>query len=95
VISGKIGKDVFDESYKTGEAPEMIVARRGVQQISDAAVIWEIINRIVAANPRQAEQYAQGKDSLFGFFIGQIMKETDGRANPNVAGDLLRKRLGH
>ena len=95
VINGKIGKEVFDESYRTGEAPEAIVERRGVQQVSDPAMLWEVINRVVAGNPRQAEQYAQGKDSLFGFFIGAIMKETDGRANPVVAGELLRKRLGH
>jgi aspartyl-tRNA(Asn)/glutamyl-tRNA(Gln) amidotransferase subunit B len=95
VISGKIGKEVFDESYFTGEAPEAIVEKRGVQQLSEPSVLWEVINRVVAANPRQAEQYAQGKDSLFGFFIGAIMKETNGRANPVVAGELLRKRLGH
>ncbi len=95
VISGKIGKEVFDQSYTTGEAPEAIVEARGVQQLSEPAVLWDVINRVVAANPRQAEQYAQGKDSLFGFFIGAIMKESDGRANPVVAGELLRKRLGH
>ena len=94
VISGKTGKEVFEESYRTGEAPEAIVVRRGVQQLSDQAALWDVINRVVAANPRQAEQYTLGKDSLFGFFIGAIMKETDGRANPIVTGELLRKRLG-
>lgn len=94
VISGKIGKEIFEESYRTGEAPEQIVARRGVQQISDTPTLWEIVNRVVAANPRQAEQYALGKDSLFGFFVGAVMKETSGRANPIVTNDLLHKRLG-
>ena len=94
-ISGKIGKDVFAESYRTGEAPAAIIERRGVQQISDTAVLWEIINRVVAANPKQAEAYTVGgKDGLFGFFVGQVMKETQGRANPVITSDLLHKRLG-
>jgi len=94
-ISGKIGKDVFEDSFRTGDAPAVIVERRGLQQISDTAVLWEIINRIVAANPKQAEAYTVGgKDGLFGFFVGQVMKETQGRANPVITSDLLRKRLG-
>jgi len=94
-ISGKIGKDVFEDSFRTGEPPAAIVERRGLQQISDTAALWEIINRIVAANPKQAEAYTVGgKDGLFGFFVGQVMKETQGRANPVIASDLLHKRLG-
>ncbi|HEU4731710.1 MAG TPA: Asp-tRNA(Asn)/Glu-tRNA(Gln) amidotransferase subunit GatB [Kofleriaceae bacterium] len=94
-ISGKIGKEVFEESFRTGEPPGSIVERRGLQQISDTAVLWEIINRIVAANPKQAEAYTVGgKDGLFGFFVGQVMKETQGRANPVITSDLLHKRLG-
>ncbi len=93
-ISGKIGKEIFEESYRTGEAPAAIVERRGVQQISDEPALWEIIDRVVGANPKQAESYAAGKDSLFGFFVGQVMKETQGRANPVMVSDLLRKRLG-
>ncbi|MBA3542366.1 MAG: Asp-tRNA(Asn)/Glu-tRNA(Gln) amidotransferase subunit GatB [Deltaproteobacteria bacterium] len=93
-ISGKIGKEIFDESYRTGEAPAAIVERRGVQQISDEPQLWEIIDRVVGSNPKQAEGYAAGKDSLFGFFVGQVMKETSGRANPVMTSELLRKRLG-
>jgi aspartyl-tRNA(Asn)/glutamyl-tRNA(Gln) amidotransferase subunit B len=94
-ISGKIGKDVFEESFRTGEAPAAIIERRGLQQISDQAALWEIINRVVAANPKQAEAYTiGGKDGLFGFFVGQVMKETQGRANPVITSDLLHKRLG-
>ena len=92
--SGKIGKEVFEESFRTGEAPGAIVERRGVQQISDVPTLWEVINRVVATNVKQAEAYTGGKDSLFAFFVGQVMKETQGRANPAVAADLLRKRLG-
>jgi aspartyl-tRNA(Asn)/glutamyl-tRNA(Gln) amidotransferase subunit B len=93
-ISGKIGKEIFEESYKTGEAPGRIVERRGVRQISDEAVLWEIVDKVVTANPKQAAEYAGGKDGLFGFFVGQVMKQTQGRANPVVTSDLLRKRLG-
>ncbi|HEX2685523.1 MAG TPA: Asp-tRNA(Asn)/Glu-tRNA(Gln) amidotransferase subunit GatB [Kofleriaceae bacterium] len=94
-ISGKIGKEIFEESYRTGEAPEAILAHSGREQISDTASLWEIINRVVAAHPRQAEAYTLGgKDGLFGFFVGQVMKETQGRANPTIASDLLHKRLG-
>jgi aspartyl-tRNA(Asn)/glutamyl-tRNA(Gln) amidotransferase subunit B len=94
VISGKIGKDIFAESYKTGEAPLAIVDRKGVRQISDEAALWEIVDKVVKANPKQAEAFAAGKDSLFGFFVGAVMKETQGRANPVVANELLHKRLG-
>jgi aspartyl-tRNA(Asn)/glutamyl-tRNA(Gln) amidotransferase subunit B len=94
-ISGKIGKQVFAECFRTGEAPSVMVERSGKQQISDTAVLWEIINRVVAANPKQAEAYTVGgKDGLFGFFVGQVMKETQGRANPAITTDLLHKRLG-
>jgi aspartyl-tRNA(Asn)/glutamyl-tRNA(Gln) amidotransferase subunit B len=93
-ISGKIGKEVFEESFKTGEAPGAIVERRGVQQISDEAALYEVVDNVVTANPKQAEAYAAGKDGLFGFFVGQVMKATDGRANPVITSDLLRKRLG-
>jgi len=93
-ISGKIGKEVFAESYKTGESPTSIVERKDLKQISDEAQLWEIVDRIVSANPKQANDYASGKDGLFGFFVGQVMKETKGRANPVVTNDLLHKRLG-
>ncbi|HEX4416342.1 MAG TPA: Asp-tRNA(Asn)/Glu-tRNA(Gln) amidotransferase subunit GatB [Kofleriaceae bacterium] len=94
-ISGKIGKDVFEESFRTGDAPDTIIERRGLRQISDVATLWEVINRVVGANPKQAEAYTVGgKDGLFGFFVGQVMKETQGRANPVITSDLLHKRLG-
>lgn len=93
-ISGKIGKEIFAESYKTGEAPAAIVDRKGVRQISDEAALWEIVEKVVAANPKQAEDFAKGKDTLFGFFVGQVMKATQGRANPVITNDLLHKRLG-
>jgi aspartyl-tRNA(Asn)/glutamyl-tRNA(Gln) amidotransferase subunit B len=93
-ISGKIAKEVFEESYRTGEAPLAIVDRRGVRQISDEAALWEIVDRVVGENPKQVQSYLGGKDTVFGFFVGQVMKETQGRANPGLTGELLRKRLG-
>jgi aspartyl-tRNA(Asn)/glutamyl-tRNA(Gln) amidotransferase subunit B len=93
-ISGKIGKEIFEESYRTGEAPLAIVERRGVQQISDEATLGPIVDKVVESNAKQAKDYAAGKDGLFGFFVGQVMKATQGRANPVVANDLLRKKLG-
>ena len=93
-ISGKIGKEIFEESYKTGGAPLDIVDKRGVRQISDEATLAPIIDKVVDGNPKQAEGYRGGKDQLFGFFVGQVMKETQGRANPGVASDLLKKKLG-
>ncbi len=93
-ISGKIGKEVFAESYKSGEPPSRIVETKGLQQISDEPQLWEIIDGIVTANAKQAEAYAAGKDGLFGFFVGQVMKLTGGRANPVMTTDLLHKRLG-
>jgi aspartyl-tRNA(Asn)/glutamyl-tRNA(Gln) amidotransferase subunit B len=93
-ISGKIGKEIFEASYKTGESPRALVERKGVQQISDEAQLWEIVERVVSANQKQADAYKSGKDGLFGFFVGQVMKETQGRANPVITSDLLHKRLG-
>ncbi len=93
-ISGKIGKEVFAEAYKTGEPPAAIVERRGVQQISDEAALWAIVEKVVSASPKQTADYQSGKDGLFGYFVGQVMKESQGRANPVISTELLRKRLG-
>jgi aspartyl-tRNA(Asn)/glutamyl-tRNA(Gln) amidotransferase subunit B len=93
-ISGKIGKDVFAECYRTGEAPRAIVERAGLQQVSDEATLGPIVDRVIAANPKQAAAFRAGKDGLFGFFVGAVMKETHGRANPVITSDLLHKRLG-
>jgi len=94
VISGKIGKEVFEESYRTGEEPSAIVERRGVQMISDEGLLTAIIEGVVSRNPKQTAEYQSGKDGLFGFFVGQVMKASQGRANPVMTTELLRKRLG-
>ncbi len=92
-ISGKIGKEIFEESYRTGEAPKTIVERRGVTQISDEATLVPLIEQVIIANPKQVEGYRGGKESLFSFFVGQVMKATQGRANPVVTAELLKARL--
>lgn len=93
-ISGKIGKEVFEEAFAKGEEPGAIVERRGVQQISDEATLAAVVEEVVAASPKQTAEYQGGKDSLFGYFVGQVMKKTQGRANPVITTDLLKKRLG-
>lgn len=93
VISGKIAKAVFDEMWSTGGDPLSIVEEKGLKQISDRNYLSKIVNNVVSANPKQAEEYKSGKDKMFGFFVGKIMKETEGRANPNIINDLLIEAL--
>lgn len=92
-ISGKIAKSVFDEMVNTGKTPVQIVAEQGLTQISDEAPILAAIDAVLAANADKVAQYRGGKDKLFGFFVGQIMKATQGKANPQKLNDLLRSRL--
>jgi len=92
-ISGKIAKDVFGEMYKTGDRPEEIVKEKGWVQILDGGEIEGVIDRIVAANPKLVEDYRSGKEKLFGYFVGEVMKATKGKANPQLLNDLLRKKL--
>ncbi len=92
-ISGKIAKTVFDEMYKTGKKPAAIVEEKGLVQVSDTGDIEKIIDEILAANPGQVEDYRGGKEKLFGFFVGQVMKASKGKANPSVVNELLLKKL--
>jgi len=92
-ISGKIAKEVFEAMWAgEGEADEIIEAR-GLKQITDAGSVEAIIAEVVAANPQQLEQYRAGKQKLFGFFVGQVMKATGGKANPALVNELLKKHL--
>jgi len=93
-ISGKIAKDVFGEMYKTGDRPEKIVKEKGWVQILDGGEIEGVIDRIMAANPKLVEDYRGGKEKLFGYFVGEVMKATKGKANPKLLNDLLKKKLG-
>ena len=93
VISGKIAKEVFDEMLKTKEHPKTIVDRKGLVQISDTAAIGKIIDDILAKNPAQREQFRNGKEQLLGFFVGETMKATKGKANPKIVNEILKKKL--
>ena len=92
-ISGKIAKDVLDEVWQSGEDVAKIIEGQGMQQISDEGELEKIIDKILAENTSQVEAYKSGKDKLFGFFVGQVMKATQGKANPNLANKLLKNKL--
>ncbi len=92
-ISGKIAKTVFEEMYKTGKEPAQIVEEKGLVQVSDTGAIEKIIDEVLAANPDNVEQYRGGKEKLFGFFVGQVMKASKGKANPALVNELLKKKL--
>jgi aspartyl-tRNA(Asn)/glutamyl-tRNA(Gln) amidotransferase subunit B len=92
-ISGRIAKDVFEVMFETGKDAEAIVEEKGLRQVSDTGEIEKIIDEVIAANPGQVEQYRGGKDKLIGFFVGQVMKATGGKANPGVVNKLLKPKL--
>jgi aspartyl-tRNA(Asn)/glutamyl-tRNA(Gln) amidotransferase subunit B len=91
-ISGRIAKDVFAEMIETGEAPATIVERKGLRQVSDAGAIEEAVDAALAANPAQVAQY-RNNPKVLGFFVGQVMKATQGKANPALVNEKLRKKL--
>ena len=93
VISGKQGKDVLVEMCATGKGAASIVEQRGLVQVSDASAIDPIIDEVIAASPQQLAQYRAGKETLFGFFVGQVMKASKGKANPKVVNERLREKL--
>jgi aspartyl-tRNA(Asn)/glutamyl-tRNA(Gln) amidotransferase subunit B len=92
-ISGKIAKTVFEEMFESGQEPDKIVEDKGLKQVSDRGSIEPIIDEIIAANPESVEAYRAGKDKLFGFFVGQIMKKTGGKASPQMVNEILKEKL--
>ncbi len=92
-ISGKIAKEVFESMWAGEGGADEIIEARGLKQITDTGAIDVIIDEVIAANPSQLEQYRSGKDKLFGFFVGQVMKKTQGKANPAQVNERLRARL--
>ncbi|HML77186.1 Asp-tRNA(Asn)/Glu-tRNA(Gln) amidotransferase subunit GatB [Geobacter sulfurreducens] len=92
-ISGKIAKTVFDEMWQSDKTPEAIVEEKGLVQVSDTGEIEKIIDEIMAANMGQVEEFRGGKEKVFGFFVGQVMRASKGKANPAVVNDLLMKKL--
>ena len=92
-ISGKMAKIVFEEMYQTGKPAEEIVKQKGMEQISDNSTIDKIIDDVLTANPQQLEGFRNGKEKLFGFFVGQVMKASKGQANPALVNQLLKDKL--
>jgi len=93
VISIKIAKTVFEEMYLSGKDADAIVKEQGLVQVSDTGAIEKIIDEVIAANPGQTADFKAGKDKLFGFFVGQVMKASKGKANPDMVNELLKKKL--
>lgn len=93
VISNKIAKQVYEEMAKSGENPSKIVQDRGLMQISDPAKISPIIDEIISKNPDNVTKFRAGNNKLFGFFVGQVLKATGGKANPKIVNELLKDKL--
>ncbi len=92
-ISGRIAKEVFELMVETGKAPAIIVEEKGLRQVTDTGAIDAAIAAVLAANPDKVAEYRSGKDKLFGFFVGQVMKATQGKANPAMVNDILKTKL--
>jgi aspartyl-tRNA(Asn)/glutamyl-tRNA(Gln) amidotransferase subunit B len=92
-ISGRLAKDVFAAMLETGKSAATLVAERGLRQVTDTGAIESAIDAVLAANGDKVAEYRSGKEKLFGFFVGQVMKATQGKANPGVVNELLRGRL--
>ena len=93
-ISGKIAKEVFEAMWSEQKSADAIIEAQGLKQITDSGAIEGVIDAVIAANPKQLADYRSGKDKLFGFFVGQVMKATGGKANPAQLNELLKARLG-
>jgi aspartyl-tRNA(Asn)/glutamyl-tRNA(Gln) amidotransferase subunit B len=94
-ISGKIAKDILPELLTQGGAAREVVERKGLIQISDRSAIEAIVEQVIAANPKELEQYRNGKTKLLGFFVGQVLKQTGGRADPKLTNQLLAQKLNN
>ncbi len=92
-ISRKIGKSIFEEMCSTGESPDQIIESQGLRQLSDDGEIEKLINAVIEDNSKQVAAYLDGKEKLFGFFVGQVMKLTEGKANPKTVNKILKEKL--
>ena len=93
-ISNRIAKDIFEEIVATGGDPEAVVAEKGLTQITDNSEIEAAVDQVINGNPDQAQQFKEGNHKVAGWFVGQVMRATQGKANPQIVNDLLRKKLG-
>ena len=92
-ISGKIAKTVFEAIWQSGKTADQIIEEKGLKQVSDSGAIEAIVDEVIAANPGPVAEYQAGKEKLMGFFVGQVMKASKGKANPGMANQLLKKKL--
>jgi aspartyl-tRNA(Asn)/glutamyl-tRNA(Gln) amidotransferase subunit B len=92
-ISGKIAKEVFADMLSSNDTPMQIVERKGLLQVSDSAAIGLVVARVMESFPAQVQKYLDGNEKLFGFFVGEVMKETKGKANPGIVNVLLQRTL--
>ena len=93
VISGKIAKDVFEITWSEGGSPRQIVEARSLKQVTDTGAIEKAVDEIIAAHPDKVEQ-VKAKPTMLGWFVGQVMKTTSGKANPQAVSDILKAKLG-
>ncbi len=93
-INGRIAKEVFEAMLETGDAPGKIVADRGLKQVTDTGAIEAAVDAVIAANPDKVAEYKSGKDKLFGFFVGQVMKAMAGKSNPAIVNEIMKAKLG-
>jgi aspartyl-tRNA(Asn)/glutamyl-tRNA(Gln) amidotransferase subunit B len=92
-ISGKMAKDIFTKMYETGLSADAVIEREGLRQISDTGALETLIAEVIAANPKQLEQYKSGKTAVLGYFVGQVMKASKRQANPAAVNELLKAKL--
>jgi aspartyl-tRNA(Asn)/glutamyl-tRNA(Gln) amidotransferase subunit B len=92
-ISSKIAKDVFEELLKEDRDPQLIVEEKNLVQITDTSELEKTIDKILKTNTKQVEEFRGGKEKVFGFFVGQVMRETKGKANPQIVNEMLIKKL--
>jgi aspartyl-tRNA(Asn)/glutamyl-tRNA(Gln) amidotransferase subunit B len=92
-LSGKLGKEVLAKMFESADTAAAIMERDGLRQISDSGALGRIVDDVIAANPKQVEQYRSGKTAVIGFLVGQVMKQSRGQANPAAVNELLKSRL--
>ena len=89
-----MAREIFPELYASKKSPEQIVQEKGLTQVSDEGALEKMIEEVIAKNPTQVAQYRSGKEQVFGFFVGQVMKASGGKANPGKVNELLKRKLG-
>lgn len=94
-ISGKLAKTVFEQMWQTSQDPDAIIEKHGLKQVTDTGVIEKIVDEVIANNQKQLADYRSGKEQLFGYFVGQVMKASQGKANPEQVNKLLKEKLNH